>query len=49
MNKEEAIQRFVQFHQEKEIDYSDNEFELEKLSDEDAVEHIKRFLNIENV
>lgn len=48
-NKEEAIQRFIQFHQEKEIDYSDNEFELEKLSDEDAVEHIKRFLNIENV
>lgn len=46
--KQRAIEEFIKFNNAIENKFSDFEFEFEKkISDEDAIEHIKRTLNID--
>ena len=48
-NRNEAIKKFIDFHKKIEKEFSDAEFECEKLTDEELIEHIKRIYGIKNV
>ena len=44
-----AINKFVEFNKGIERTYSDSEFEREKMTDEEAIENIRRILKIDNL
>ena len=48
-NLNKAIKKFIEFNKESERRYSDSEFEDEKMTDEEAIENIKRILGINNI
>lgn len=48
-NKTKAIEKFFTFNKGIEREYSDAEFECEKMTDDEAVENIKRLLEIDNL
>lgn len=48
-NKYESVKKFIEFSKEKEKNYSDAEFECERITDEEAIENIERILGIDNI
>lgn len=48
-NSNKAVEKFLRFNKETEREYSDAEFEGVKLTDDEAIENIKRILRIDNI